>query len=71
MSSVNSAPADGRSFTTYVSASVLNENLAKRLGAKNDLEFRMMLQQNPELGKPPVRLPPKPRTQSIRQSHDW
>lgn len=61
MPTLQQGMADGRTFTTYVSSAVMNATLMKKLGARNETEYRHLLQANPDVAKPRVSLPPKPR----------
>lgn len=47
MPRISPAASDGRAFTTYVSSGLLNRQLAAKLGARDETEFRHMLQSNP------------------------
>lgn len=46
MSRLMPAPSDGRAFTTYVSASRLEEEMQRRSGAINENQYRDFLQKN-------------------------
>lgn len=46
MSRLMPAPSDARAFTTYVSASQLEDTLQRRSGAINENQYRNFLQKN-------------------------
>jgi hypothetical protein len=46
MSRIAPSLADGRSFTSYVSASQYNETMKAKLGLENENQYRVYMQKN-------------------------
>lgn len=46
MSRIAPSLADGRSFTSYVSASQYNETMKSKLGLENENQYRVYMQKN-------------------------
>jgi hypothetical protein len=47
MSRLMPAPSDGRAFTSYLSAGQTEDLLMRRLGIRNQTQYRAFLQTNP------------------------